>query len=106
QPNASPASAAAATPARRQPIGTDSQPWSLAYLSSAATPASSTSMPTLAITLPVVNHRTRRAAATALAAGRATGARSCSERVGLRAGEPPGAGADAGDGGGDGPVEG
>ena len=36
-------------------MGAFNQPWSLAYLSSAATPASSTSMPILTGTLPSVN---------------------------------------------------
>ena len=38
-------------------MGRRSQPWSLAYFSNAATPASSTSMPTFTGTLPVVNQR-------------------------------------------------
>ena len=56
QANTRPASAAALIPARRRLGGTTNQPWSLAYLSRAATPASSTSMPTLTGTLPLVSH--------------------------------------------------
>src|SRR5688500_13633356 len=44
-------------PASRSSIGIRSQPWSLAYFSSAATPASNTSMPILTGTLPTVNQR-------------------------------------------------
>ncbi len=57
QPNISPAMAAAATPARRSSTGTRNQPWSLAYLSNAATPASSTSMPIFTGTFPPLNQR-------------------------------------------------
>ena len=69
QPNTRPASAAAEMPARRSSIGTVSQPWSLAYLSSAATPASSTSMPIFTGTLPTVNQRLIARAATVNASG-------------------------------------
>ena len=57
QPNARAAIAAAAMPLRRSSIGTRSQPWSAAYLSRAATPANSTSMPILTGTLPSLNQR-------------------------------------------------
>ncbi|KAG0910434.1 hypothetical protein G6F31_021552 [Rhizopus arrhizus] len=57
QPNASRPNAPTVTPARRSSIGSTSQPWSLTYFSSAATPASSTSMPILTGTLPSVNQR-------------------------------------------------
>src|SRR5690606_23973758 len=72
---------AAAIPARRSWIGTLSQPWSLAYLSSAATPASSTSMPTLTGTLPVVNQRFTARTATSNGSGR-TGRAGCGGRGG------------------------
>ena len=68
-PNASAAIDAAATPARRSSIGTCSQPWSDAYLSSAATPAISTSMPTLTGTLPSVNQPLIAATALSMALG-------------------------------------
>lgn len=57
QPKASRPSAPTVMPARRSSIGNTSQPWSLTYFSSAATPASSTSMPILTGTLPSVNQR-------------------------------------------------
>src|SRR5690606_15656364 len=47
----------AAMPARRSSSGTWNRPWSLAYLSRAATPASATSTPILTGTLPTVNQR-------------------------------------------------
>ena len=54
---------AAAMPAKRNSMGRVNMPWSSAYFSNAATPASNTSMPIFTGTLPTVNQRfTARAA--------------------------------------------
>src|SRR5690606_19133407 len=55
KPSAS--SAAAATADRRNATGNCNRPWSEAYFSSAATPASATSTPIFTGTLPTVNQR-------------------------------------------------
>jgi len=70
QANTSAPSAAAAMPANFNAGGNVSQPSSDAYLSNAATPANSTSMPILTGTLPTVNQRCSARNASATIPGR------------------------------------
>ena len=101
--NTSAPSAAAATPARRSSGGRVNQPWSAPYLSSAATPANSTSMPIFTGTLPTVNQRCTARTAVVAKSGR-EGATGRGGRGGIGGAAGAGVGVWGADGIGGGPA--